>query len=176
MPPDPAVDVMGTPALRTVGLSKSYGPHVVLDEVTIGVAPGEIAVVSGSNGTGKSTLLRCVAGLTPFRGEASVKTWLHRIAVHVAHKYLRSPSHRGQPLDDEAEHAPGETPEARVARDEIARRLYVHLDKLDARKRVALVLYVLEDLSIAEVAALTGASQTATKSRIFFARRALLLL
>ena len=61
-----------TPALFTVGLSKAYGPHAVLDEVTIRVSPGEIAVVSGSNGTGKSTLLRCVAGLIPFRGQARV--------------------------------------------------------------------------------------------------------
>jgi ABC-type multidrug transport system ATPase subunit len=69
MRPD-AID--GTPALFTVGLSKAYGPHIVLDEVTMRVSPGEIAVVSGSNGTGKSTLLRCVAGLIPFRGQAQV--------------------------------------------------------------------------------------------------------
>jgi ABC-type multidrug transport system ATPase subunit len=61
-----------TPALLTVGLSKAYGPHAVLDAVTMRICPGEIAVVSGSNGTGKSTLLRCVAGLTPFRGDAEV--------------------------------------------------------------------------------------------------------
>src|SRR5688572_2989550 len=112
----------------------------------------------------QDTFSAAIQAFPRFRGEASVKTWLHRIAVNVAHKYLRSPSHRAQPLDEEAESAPDETPEARVAREEIARRLYVHLDKLDAKKRVALVLYVLEDLSIAEVAALTGASQTATKS------------
>ena len=29
-------------ALHTVGLSKAYGPHTVLDEVTIRVEPGEI--------------------------------------------------------------------------------------------------------------------------------------
>jgi ABC-type multidrug transport system ATPase subunit len=61
-----------TPALLTVGLTKAYGPHVVLDDVTLRISPGEIAVVAGSNGTGKSTLLRCVAGLVPFRGEAWV--------------------------------------------------------------------------------------------------------
>ena len=69
MRPDPVEE---TPALLTVGLSKAYGSHTVLDEVTIRVSPGEIAVVSGSNGTGKSTLLRCVAGLIPFRGQARV--------------------------------------------------------------------------------------------------------
>ena len=69
MRPD-AID--GSPALFTVGLSKAYGSHTVLDDVTMRVSPGEIAAVSGSNGTGKSTLLRCVAGLIPFRGQARV--------------------------------------------------------------------------------------------------------
>jgi ABC-type multidrug transport system ATPase subunit len=62
----------GAPALETVGLSKAFGAHVVLETVALRVEPGQIVVVSGSNGTGKSTLLRCVAGLTPFRGEARV--------------------------------------------------------------------------------------------------------
>ena len=69
MPPESAPS---TPALLTVALTKAYGPHLVLDEVTIRLAPGQIAVVSGANGTGKSTLLRCIAGLTSFRGQARV--------------------------------------------------------------------------------------------------------
>jgi ABC-type multidrug transport system ATPase subunit len=62
----------GWAALETSRLRKAYGPHVVLDDVTVRVEPGEIAVVSGANGTGKSTLLRCVAGLTSFGGEVRV--------------------------------------------------------------------------------------------------------
>jgi ABC-type multidrug transport system ATPase subunit len=72
MRPEPGTLDTQTPALLTVGLSKAFGPHTVLESVSVRVSPGEIAVVSGSNGTGKSTLLRCVAGLTPFRGEARV--------------------------------------------------------------------------------------------------------
>ena len=65
-------DRVRDPALETTGLSKAYGAHTVLDQVSIRIEPGEIAVVSGANGTGKSTLLRCVAGLVPFRGQARV--------------------------------------------------------------------------------------------------------
>ena len=61
---------MPEPALQTLGLRKAYGPHVVLDDVTLSIDPGTLAVVSGANGTGKSTLLRCVAGLLPFEGSA----------------------------------------------------------------------------------------------------------
>ena len=65
-------DRSASPALSTRGLSKAYGPHVVLRDVTLDVEPGTIGVVSGANGTGKSTLLRCLAGLIAFDGSASV--------------------------------------------------------------------------------------------------------
>jgi len=42
------------------------------------------------------------------------------------------------------------------------------------KKRLAFVLYVFEGRPIDEVAALTGATRVATKSRVFWARRELL--
>jgi macrolide transport system ATP-binding/permease protein len=48
-------------ALRSV--SKTYGRHVVLDDVSLTVRPGERLGVVGDNGAGKSTLLRLMAGL-----------------------------------------------------------------------------------------------------------------
>ncbi|MBV9451945.1 MAG: ABC transporter ATP-binding protein [Streptosporangiaceae bacterium] len=41
----------------------AYGKFVVLDDVDLTVAAGEIVAVTGVNGAGKSTLLRCLAGL-----------------------------------------------------------------------------------------------------------------
>lgn len=60
------------PVLVAEGLSKSYGPHPVLTGVSFSLEPGTIAVVSGANGTGKSTLLRCAAGLVRFEGAVRV--------------------------------------------------------------------------------------------------------
>jgi ATPase subunit of ABC transporter with duplicated ATPase domains len=42
---------------------KSFGPHVVLDAVNVSVGPGSRIGVVGPNGTGKSTLLRILAGV-----------------------------------------------------------------------------------------------------------------
>jgi RNA polymerase sigma-70 factor, ECF subfamily len=114
-----------------------------------------------------------IAAFPRFRGEASVGTWLHRIAIHVAHRHLRAPRRRLEVPVEDVREAPAvaESPEVATARREAADRLYEHLDKLDARKRIALILHVVEDLPIAEVAALMGASRTATKSRLFWARR-----
>jgi polar amino acid transport system ATP-binding protein len=54
-------------------LVKSHGPLRVLDGVTLAVRRGEVAVVVGPSGGGKSTLLRCVNGLETFQdGEVQV--------------------------------------------------------------------------------------------------------
>ncbi|MGH8879594.1 MAG: ATP-binding cassette domain-containing protein, partial [Stackebrandtia sp.] len=39
------------------GVSKSYGEHLVLDQVSFSVKTGEKAGVIGENGSGKSTML-----------------------------------------------------------------------------------------------------------------------
>jgi polar amino acid transport system ATP-binding protein len=48
------------------GLVKRFGPTPVLDGVSLAVPRGEVAAIIGPSGGGKSTLLRCLNGLTPF--------------------------------------------------------------------------------------------------------------
>ena len=45
-------------------VTKRFGPHVALDEVSLEVADGELFVLLGGSGSGKSTALRIIAGLT----------------------------------------------------------------------------------------------------------------
>jgi len=49
-------------ALRVQGLTRKFGPHVVLQDITFSLPPGQILVLLGPNGSGKTTLLRCVVG------------------------------------------------------------------------------------------------------------------
>jgi len=60
-------------SVRVEGLSKSFGTHEVLRDITLEVAPGEIFVLMGPSGSGKSVLLKHIVGLeTPSAGRVTV--------------------------------------------------------------------------------------------------------
>ena len=53
------------PALSAEGLTLSWdGEHVVVEDVTVDVAPGEVCCLVGRSGCGKTTILHALAGLT----------------------------------------------------------------------------------------------------------------
>ena len=52
--------------LRVVGVSKSFGAVVALQDATLHLPTGEITGLVGDNGAGKSTLIKIISGvLTP---------------------------------------------------------------------------------------------------------------
>jgi len=57
-------------ALSIRGLRKSFGSRLVLDGVDLDVRRGETVAILGANGSGKSTILRCVVGLVEPTGGA----------------------------------------------------------------------------------------------------------
>jgi ABC-2 type transport system ATP-binding protein len=63
---------MTTPVIEARGLSKSYGSHKALDDVSFSVESGRIVGLIGPNGAGKTTALKAILGLTPFKGELRV--------------------------------------------------------------------------------------------------------
>lgn len=52
-----------TPKISIRGLKKSFGPKKVLDGLDLDVGVGELVVVIGGSGSGKSVLLKCILGL-----------------------------------------------------------------------------------------------------------------
>lgn len=55
--------------LEVNNLSVRYGKHLALDSVALQVDPGEIVVILGANGAGKSSMLRALGGmLRPQKG------------------------------------------------------------------------------------------------------------
>ena len=51
-----------TPVLKVTNLKKAFGPVVIVDGFNLEVAAGEAIALTGRNGAGKSTVLRCLVG------------------------------------------------------------------------------------------------------------------
>jgi putative spermidine/putrescine transport system ATP-binding protein len=64
----------GTPAVRLIGLRKTFGDVVALDGVTLDIADGEFFSLLGPSGSGKTTCLRLIAG---FERPTSGRVELH---------------------------------------------------------------------------------------------------
>ena len=59
--------------IEVQGLTKSFGPRKVVDDVSLTVEKGEIAGFLGPNGSGKTTCIRMMCGLlTPDAGQGRV--------------------------------------------------------------------------------------------------------
>lgn len=64
----PAASTLGPAFLRLEGIGVAYGDRVALRPMDLSIAPGGIVAVLGPSGSGKSSLLRVVAGLEPPTG------------------------------------------------------------------------------------------------------------
>jgi RNA polymerase sigma-70 factor (ECF subfamily) len=135
----------------------------------------------------QETFIRAYRALPQFRGDAQFYTWLYRIAVNTAKKFLlelkRAPSVADRPAaaDDDGDETfwpvlepiDEETPESVLAAKEIAEAVNAGLAALPDDLRQALTLREIEGLSYEEIAGLMDCPIGTVRSRIFRAREAI---
>jgi RNA polymerase sigma-70 factor (ECF subfamily) len=115
--------------------------------------------------------------LPRFRGDAALGTLIQRIAINTAYEHLRRRARRpSAPVDaaffDELV-APMASPEARTATREDLARVFACLAKIKPKKRVALLLRVVDGLSFEEIARLVDASPETVAKRVQHGQREL---
>ncbi|MCX7233880.1 MAG: RNA polymerase sigma factor RpoE [Burkholderiales bacterium] len=132
----------------------------------------------------QETFIKAYRGLPQFRGDAQFYTWLYRIAVNTAKKFLlefkRQPSLSDKffgPADDSdetfwlaVEPSSDETPETLLAAKELAQAVNAGLQALPDDLQQALSLREIEGLSYEEIAMLMDCPLGTVRSRIFRAR------
>lgn len=124
----------------------------------------------------QTTFLETLRALPNFRRESSLSTFVSGIAVRVVMR-ARRPSKvvRGsQSMEVQGElAAQGALADSELERAEALRRLQRILDRISLPKRMAFVLWAVEGLPVDQVAEAMQASVSATRSRIFYAQKAI---
>ena len=135
----------------------------------------------------QETFLRAFRALHQFRGDAQFYTWLYRIAVNTAKKFLmnlkRDPLiYEGAMRSDDDENETSrvgqeltndETPETVLAAREIATAVNAAMEALPDDLRQAVTLREIEGLSYEEIATVMACPIGTVRSRIFRAREAI---
>ena len=134
----------------------------------------------------QETFIRAYRALHQFRGDAQFYTWLYRIAVNTAKKFLmemkRDPvltENQIKSNDDDETNSPGieltsdETPESVLAAKEIAGAVNAAMDALPGDLRQAVVLREIDGLTYEEIAEVMNCPIGTVRSRIFRARESI---
>jgi RNA polymerase sigma-70 factor (ECF subfamily) len=115
--------------------------------------------------------------LHQYRYESALKSWIGRVAYTIALRHLQ---HKRIPLvehgDDDDGYAlvenigDGFDLEAACADEETAQHLHAAIESLPPLQRTLLTLYYLEEISIPEIARITGLASGTIKSHLFRSR------
>jgi RNA polymerase sigma-70 factor (ECF subfamily) len=132
----------------------------------------------------QETFIRAYRALHQFRGDAQFYTWLYRIAVNTAKRFLLKLKHdpavfqsalQSSDEDDEtfqrrSEPSTDETPESVLAAKEIGEAVNAALEALPDDLKQALTLREIDGLSYEEIADVMNCPLGTVRSRIFRAR------
>ena len=148
-------------------LVRSYGPALLR------FLTGMVGNAADAEDLAQESFLRLVEHVADYRGEASLKTYLFRIAHNLALNQLSSAARRYEVY-------PGEMPEPTTAASgpaqeliasEDGERIRALLPGLPPQQRAVVILRVWQDLSFKEIASALSLAEGTAKAHYFFALR-----
>jgi RNA polymerase sigma-70 factor (ECF subfamily) len=118
----------------------------------------------------QEVFLRAFRGLSRFRQQSSLSTWLYRIAVNVCLNRVSAKSLPSEPIEDrQIVDARTPSPSERIMTAERAAKVRAAIAQLPRKQQAALVLRVYHELSHQEIASMLGSSVGAVKANFFHA-------
>jgi RNA polymerase sigma-70 factor (ECF subfamily) len=117
----------------------------------------------------QQAFVKAFHALVAFRGAATVRSWLYRIAINCALTWLRD-HRREQPqaIDEESLVATGSATAMMISGEDSA-RLRAAIAKLPPKQKMVLELRVFDDLSFKEVSELAECSENTAKVNFHYA-------
>jgi len=116
---------------------------------------------------------RVIAARLTWTPDAAFSTWLYRIAHNRLNDHWRAQQHRPaapEDADERAARVPDpHTPERNLSEFEQRRRLQMALDALPEEQRIVVTLRLEQELTLEEIAAITGVGRETVKSRLRYA-------
>ena len=113
--------------------------------------------------------VRAFRGLAAFRGTATVRSWLYRIAINCALSWLRD-HRREQPAEIGEDALTEDNPApARLSASDDRARLRAAIAQLPPKQKLVLELRVFDDLAFREVADLADCSENTAKVNFHYA-------
>ncbi|MEZ4694966.1 MAG: RNA polymerase sigma factor [Rhodothermales bacterium] len=123
----------------------------------------------------QEVFIRAHTGLESFRGDASVRTWLRRIAINLFLNSRRKKAVRFMSFfendEDQAVASVAHLPDSSAEAAEIRRNVDEALKRLSPAERSAFVLRHLQDLTVSEVAVTMEVADGTVKSLLHRATR-----
>jgi RNA polymerase sigma-70 factor (ECF subfamily) len=111
----------------------------------------------------QQTFMLALRGIANFRGESTLRTWLHRIAVNAALNYKRdSKRARAVSLED-VELITNALGTGKMAAREAKRKIAAALEKLPAKQRAVVELRLVHDMPFRAIASITGSTEEAAR-------------
>lgn len=150
---------------------RRYGAHVLGYSRRLLKNPGTSEEVS------QEVWIKVVRAAASYRSEGTLKAWLYTVTRRTAFNYLRDSDFSEEIQNEElvrnaADSTTAEFESQVLARGDVA-RIREAVDKLPEAQRVALTLWLTEDLSYDQIAGQMGVSESAVKSLLHRAREAL---
>lgn len=117
----------------------------------------------------QQVFVRAFKGLATFRGAATVRSWLYRIAINCSLSWIRD--HRREEPSEIAEDSLTEMPVApgKIASDQAGAELRAAVAQLPPKQRLVLELRVFDELSFKEVAELADCTENTAKVSFHYA-------
>jgi RNA polymerase sigma-70 factor, ECF subfamily len=126
----------------------------------------------------QETLLNVYRGISSFRGDSKVSTWISRITINVCLGMLRKGKNRQYAeLEDEfARNLPAEPtsftdPMAHAAHEELRSAVRMAFDRMSEKQGIVVRLHDMEGNTIQEIARIIGCPVGTIKSRLFYGRQ-----